>query len=122
MRSLKNPFAALGFVCFSSLALLPVGMTICGPIASRLLHPAKKIQLVKPSAFPAIAAAQPARISVNRDVIRVGTDPLRNLFEHIAAGGTLTARDADGSRGRLIKRLIRGVHISLFVFQAVLNL
>jgi hypothetical protein len=122
MKSLKNSFAALGFVCFSSLALLPVSMTLCGPLTSRLLHPAKKIHHPKPSLFPALGVAQPIRTSVKRDMLRAEADPLRNLFEQIGAGRSLPALDFDGYGSRLIKRLVRSVKVSKFVFQPVLNL
>jgi hypothetical protein len=122
MMSLKNTFAALGFACFSSLALLPVSMTVCGPITSRILHPAKKIHRVKPVPFPELGVAHPVRTSVKRDMLRAEADPLRNLFEQIGAGRSLPALDADGSGGRLIKRFIRSVKVSTFVFQPVLNL
>ncbi|HEY3306261.1 MAG TPA: hypothetical protein VGL70_22300 [Candidatus Binatia bacterium] len=121
MMSLKNTFAALGFVCFSSLALLPVSMTVCGPITSRILHAAKKIHRVKPALFPELGVAQPVRTSVKRDMLRAEADPLRNLFEQIG-GRILPVLDADGSGGRLIKRFIRSVKVSTFVFQPVLNL
>jgi hypothetical protein len=126
MKSLKNGFAALGFVCFSSLALLPVSMTLCGPFTSWLLQPAKKIHLtkpvVKPAPFEALVVAQPVRTSFKRDMLRAEADPLRNLFEQIGAGRVLPGLDADGSGNRLIKRLNRSVMVSSFVFQPVLNL
>lgn len=122
MRRIKNTFAALGFVCFSSLALLPVSMTVCGPLTSRLLHHSKKIQPVRASKFPELGVARPVSPSVKRDMIRAAADPFRNLFEQIGAGKSLPLLDADGSGGRLIKRFIRNVNISVFVFQPVLNL
>jgi len=123
MKSLKNTFAALGFVCFSSLALLPVGMTVCGPVTSRLLHPAKKVHhLIKLRSFPALAAAHTVATSVARDVLRAEADPLRNLFDQIGAGRNLPVLDVDGTGGGLIKRFIRSVNVSSFVFQPVLNL
>jgi hypothetical protein len=123
MKSLKNGFAALGFVCFTSLALLPVSMTVCGPFTSRLLYPAKakKIQAVKPALFPALGVSYPLKAAVKRDMIRAEADPLRNLFEQIGAGKSLPLLDADGG-GRLISRLIRSVNVSTFIFQPVLNL
>jgi hypothetical protein len=121
MKSLKNGFAALGFVCFTSLALLPVSMTVCGPFTSRLLYPAKKIQAVKPAPFPALGVFYPLKAAGKRDMIRAEADPLRNLFEQIGAGKSLPLLDA-GDGGRLISRLIRSVNISTFIFQPVLNL
>jgi hypothetical protein len=121
MMSLKNTLAALGFVCFSSLALLPVSMTVCGPITSRILHPAKKIHLVKPAPFDALGEAHPIRTFVKRDMLRAEADPLRNLFEQI--GGRIPpVLDGDGLGGRLIKRFSRSVKVSTLVFQPVLNL
>jgi len=122
MKSLRNTFAALGFVCFSSLALLPVGITVCGPFASRLLHPAKKIHPVKPVPSPELGVSHPVRTSIARDALRAEADPLRNLFDQIGAGRSLPAFDGNGPGGRLIKRLVRSVKVSTFVFQPVLNL
>jgi hypothetical protein len=122
MMSLKNTFAALGFVCFSSLALLPVSMTVCGPFTSRLLQPPKKIHLAKPAPFPALGVAHPVRTSVKRDMLRAEADPLRNLFEQIGVGRMLPVLDADGPGGRLVRRFIRSVNVSNFIFQPVLNL
>jgi len=121
MKRLKNGFAALGFVCFTSLALLPVGITLCGPFTSRLPYAAKKVQAVKPGPFPALGVSYPLKAAVKRDMIRAEADPLRNLFEQIGAGRILPLLDADGG-GRLISRLIRSVHVSTFIFQPVLNL
>jgi len=121
MGRLKNTFAALGFICFSTLALLPVSMTVCGPVTSRLFHRAKKIHAVKPAPFEVLGVSHSFGSSFKRDMLRAEADPLRNLFEQLG-GRSLPMIDADGLGGRLIMRFLRSVNVSNFIFQPVLNL
>ncbi|HEY2987278.1 MAG TPA: hypothetical protein VGL11_06105 [Candidatus Binatia bacterium] len=122
MRSVKNLVAALGFICFSSLALLPVSMTVCGPLTSRLPHHAKKIRHVVPHPATAFAAVQPEGNVFTRDVIPTEGDPARNLFEHTAVARNGAALEPDGPQIHLAQGFIHRAKVSAFVFQPVLNL
>jgi hypothetical protein len=122
MRSLKNVFAALGFLCFVSLALIPIGMSVCGPFTSRLLHHAKKIHHVNPDPSPHIAAARPQSATFERDVIPTTGDPARSLFEHLSITRSPGEDEPARPKSALIQGFIRSVKVSALVFQPVLNL
>jgi hypothetical protein len=122
MKGLKNTLAALGFICFSSLALLPVGMTLCGPFMSRLLHHAKKVHHVNPDPSPRLGVARPQGTTFERDVIPAATDPARSLFEHLSVTRSPAEHEPDRTRNRLLHGFIRSVKVSTLVFQPVLNL
>lgn len=122
MKGLKNTLAALGFICFSSLALLPVGMTLCGPFMSRLLHHVKKVHHVNPDPSPRLGVARPQGTTFERDVIPAATDPARSLFEHLSVTRSPAEHEPDRTRNRLLHGFIRSVKVSTMVFQPVLNL
>ncbi len=122
MKGLKNTLAALGFVCFSSLALLPVGMTLCGPFMSRLLHHAKKVHRVNPDPSPRLGVAGPHETTFERDVIPTAADPARSLFEHLSVTRSPAEHEPDRASNRLLHGFIRSVKVSTLVFQPVLNL
>jgi hypothetical protein len=83
MNNLRKTLAALGFVCFFSLALLPVSMTVCGPVTWRLLHHAKRLHPERPGhdALLRFVGVPPHAAGLERDIIPEG-DPVRNLFEY----------------------------------------
>ncbi len=122
MRGLKNALVGLGFVCFTSLALLPVSMTVCGPFTSRLLHHAKKIHHVNPDPSPRASTTRAQEATFERDVIPAAGDPARSLFEHLSITRSSLELEPDRAGSRLIQGFIRSVNVSTFVFQPVLNL
>jgi hypothetical protein len=85
MGILRKTVAALGFVCFFSVALLPVSMSICGPVTWRMLHHTKRMHHPADDALPRPVAARPQGSNLERDIIRdiiPEEDSLRSLFEH----------------------------------------
>ena len=85
MSILRKTVAALGFVCFFSVALLPVSMSICGPVTWRMLHHAKRSHHPTGEVFSRPVAAQPQASNLERDIIRdiiPEEDSVRSLFEH----------------------------------------
>ena len=87
MNTLRKTLAALGFVCFFSVALLPVSMSICGPVMWRMLlhhtkHPHHPAGAPLPQ-HPVAAKPQQGSIleGLERDVIPV-EDSIRSLVEH----------------------------------------
>jgi len=83
MNNLRKTLAALGFVCFFSLALLPVSMTVCGPVTWRLFHHAKRLHPERAGhdALLRFVGAQSHAAGLERDIIPEG-DSVRNLFEY----------------------------------------
>jgi hypothetical protein len=85
MSILRKTVAALGFVCFFSVALLPVSMSICGPVTWRMLHHAKRVHHPTGDDLSRPAAARPQGSNLERDIIRdiiPEEDSVRSLFEH----------------------------------------
>ncbi len=124
MNHLRKTVAALGFVCFFSLALLPVSMTLCGPITSRLNHHAKRLHQVslRPSYGSSVRleVPQPFRASFERDVIPEG-DSVRSL-EHTGLGRSPAGPEPDGPEISPGRGLVREARVSGFVFHTVLIL
>lgn len=83
MNNLRKTLAALGFVCFFSLALLPVSMTVCGPVTWRLFHHAKRLHPERAGhdALPRFVGEQPHATGLERDIIPEA-DSIRNLLEY----------------------------------------
>ena len=122
MDSLKNTIAALGFICFFSLSLLPVSMTVCGPFTARLLHHAKKLRHVSQDLSPRLRLVHPDPTALERDAILEEGNPQRNLSGH-----AWVARRPAGAEPRSLDlasalRFIPGGKVSTLIFQSVLNL
>ena len=122
MGSLKNKVAAFGFVCFCSLALLPVSMTVCGPFTSKLLHHAKKLHHASRDRSDGFRSAQPDTRSLERDMIPEKDDPLRNPLQHAAAARNPAGPQLQGPETHLAHGFILGAKASTLIFQSVLNL
>lgn len=122
MKHLRKTVAALGFVCFVSLALLPVSLSVCGPITARLFHHAKKLHhAVSPASFPQLEAVPAQRLAFERDVISE-SDPVRSPWEHAAAARSPAGPEPDGPELHLSQGLIDSARVSHFVFHTVLIL
>src|SRR5712691_5384298 len=112
MSSFKNLVAALGFVCFSSLALLPVSMTVCGPVTSRILHHAKKVHhIIDSSPSAQLAIARPYSAAVERDVIPTEGDPARNLFEHTGLARAPAGNEHSGAQVHPAEGFVRAAKV-----------
>lgn len=99
MNILRKTVAALGFVCFFSLALLPVSMSICGPVTWRMLLHAKRPHHPAGNVFSHPVAAKPQGSSLERDIIRdiiPEEDSVRSLFEHTGIAGNPVGFKPDG--------------------------
>jgi hypothetical protein len=83
MDRLRKTLAALGFVCFFSLALLPVSMTVCGPVTWRLNHHAKRLHALHAGRdlSPRFVVLQHQAAGLERDIIPE-EDSARNLLEY----------------------------------------
>jgi len=99
MGTLRKAVAALGFVCFFSVALLPVSMSICGPVTWRMLHHAKRPHHPAGDVFSHPVAAKPQGSNLERDIIRdiiPEEDSLRSLFEHTGIARNPVGFEPDG--------------------------
>lgn len=121
MSNLRKTVAALGFVCFFSLALLPVSMAVCGPFMSRLFHQAKRHHHAVRERFPEMSAAPARAAFAQRDIISEA-DPVRSLFEHTGIGRSSALAEAALPEIHLNQRFLRSAKISSFVFHSVLLL
>ena len=122
MKHLRKTVAALGFVCFVSLALLPVSLTVCGPILARLFHHAKRPhQAVIAVSFPQLGAVPVHRLAFERDVISE-SDPLRIPWEHAAAARSPAGPEPDGQGLHWSRGFTDSAKVSDFVFHTVLIL
>jgi hypothetical protein len=122
MKHLRKTIAALGFVCFVSLALLPVSLTVCGPILARLFHHAKRLHHSAIAvSFPQWSAVSAQRVAFERDVISEA-DPVRTPWEHAAAARSPAGPEPDGPELHLSQGFIDSAKVSNFVFHTVLIL
>ena len=122
MGSLKNKVAAFGVVCFCSLALLPVSMTVCGPFTSKLLHHAKKLHHASRDRSDGFRSAQLDTRYLERDMIPEEDDPLRNPLQHAAAARNPASPQLQGPEAHLAHGFFLGAKASTLIFQSVLNL
>ena len=119
MNKLRKTVAALGFVCFVSLALLPVSLTVCGPITARLFHQAKKLHhSVSAASFPRLGVVPARTVAFERDIISEA-DPVRTPWEHAAAARSPAAPEPDDPELHLSQGLIDSAKVSDFVFHTV---
>jgi hypothetical protein len=122
MKHLRKTFAALGFVCFVSLALLPVSLTVCGPITARLFHHAKRLHhAVSAAALPQLGAVPTQRVAFERDIISEA-DPVRTPWEHAAAARSPAGPEPDRPELHWSQGFIDSAKVSNFVFHTVLIL
>lgn len=125
MNHLRKTVAALGFVCFFSLALLPVSMTLCGPLTSRLNHHAKRLHResyrISYGSTVRLEFAQPLTASFGRDILAEG-DSVRSMLEHTGIGRSPSGPEPDGPEISQSRGLIHSARASGFDFHTVLLL
>jgi hypothetical protein len=122
MKNLRKTVAALGFICFVSLALLPVSLTVCAPITTRLFHHAKRLHhTLSVASFPQLGAVPTQRAAFDRDLISEA-DPVRIPWEHAAAARNPGGPEPDRPGLHLSREFIDSEKISSFAFHSVLTL
>ena len=122
MQNLKNKLAGLGFIGLVSFALLPAGLTVCGPATAKILRHAKKIHPVAHNHGPGLKAMQQyARVLVS-DVLPEENRELRNLAGDDAAARNGAHLRSDGSEAAWAARAWVTPKIPIHLLQSVLNL
>jgi hypothetical protein len=123
MDALKKKIAALGFICFFSFGLLPVGISVCGPFTSMLSHMrhAKSTGLAAPAAAAGLKRVQSGRQTVENDLLLEEENGSGKSFHGSTAvkPATMPLRGSEFSFGR---RHTSGGKVSTFLLQSVLNL
>jgi hypothetical protein len=125
MSILRKTVAALGFVCFFSVALLPVSMSICGPVTWRMLHHAKRPHHPTADVFSHPVAAKPQGSNLERDTIRdiiPEEDSLRSLFEHTGIARNPVGFEPDGPEIYTSQGFVERAWVSSFASHTVLIL
>ncbi|HKA34769.1 MAG TPA: hypothetical protein VKH64_16260 [Candidatus Binatia bacterium] len=124
MSILRKTVAALGFVCFFSVALLPVSMSICGPVTWRMLHHAKRNHPIA-DVLSHPVAARPQSGNLERDIIRdiiPEEDSVRSLFEHTGIARNPVGFEPDGPEIYASQEFVERAWVSSFAFHTVLIL
>lgn|GEM_PF-3341358 len=126
MSILRKTVAAVGFVCFFSVALLPVSMSICGPVMWRmLLHHAKHSHHPTGAALAHPVASKPQQGSIleglERDVIPV-EDSVRSLVEHTGIARNPVDFGPKGPEIYASQGFVKGTWVSGFASHTVLIL
>ncbi len=121
MGFLRKTVVGLGFVCFFSVALLPVSMSVCGPATWRMLHHAKRLHHATRDALPHVIAAQPQGSNFERDVIPE-EDSARSLLEHTGIARNPVNLGPDGPEVVASQGYIESAWVSSFASHTVLIL
>ena len=125
MNILRKTLAALGFVCFFSVALLPVSMSICGPVTWRMLHHAKHPHRPIGEVLSHPIAAKPQGSNLERDIIRdliPEEDSLRSLLEHTGIARNPVGFEPDGPEIYASQGFVERAWVSSFASHTVLIL
>jgi len=125
MSILRKTVAALGFVCFFSVALLPVSMSICGPVTWRMLHHAKRPHHPTADVCSRPVAAKPQGSNLERDTIRdiiPEEDSVRSLFEHTGIARNPVGFAPDGPEIYTSQGFVERAGVSSFASHTVLIL
>ena len=123
MSNLRKAVAALGFVCFFSLALLPVGMSICEPVTWQLFHHAKRAHQMRarPDRFHRLLVTQPHSSDVQRDILPE-EDSLRNQLHYTGITRNPAGAEPDNWDAYVSQGFIESAKVSSFDFHTVLIL
>jgi hypothetical protein len=123
MKNVRKAVAALGFVCFFSLALLPVGMTICEPVTWQLFHHAKRLHQAhaRHDSSPRLLVAQPRGTGVERDILPEA-DSTRNLLGYTGIARKLAGAEPDNREIDVSQGSIENARVSSFDSHTVLIL
>jgi hypothetical protein len=123
MSNLRKAVAALGFVCFFSLALLPVGMSICEPLTWQLFHHGKHAHQMRarPEVFHRLHVAQPHGSDVQRDILPE-EDSLRNLPQYTGIARSPAGAEPDNREPHVGQGFVESARVSSFDSHTVLIL
>ena len=122
MQALKNKLAGLGVIALVSFALLPAGLTVCGPATAKILRHSKKIHPVAHHEGPGLKVMQQhARVIVS-DVLPEENRELRNLAGDDAAARNGAHLQSDGSEAAWAARAWVTHKIPIQLLQSVLSL
>ena len=69
MQALKSKLATLAFIGLIALALLPAGLSVCGPAVSKIAHHGKKPHRVAHSNLPGFKATRQQVRAIVSDVL-----------------------------------------------------
>ena len=123
MINLRKTVVALGFVCFCSLALLPVGMGICEPVTWQLFHHAKRAHQmrVKPDFFHRLLVTQPQGSDIQRDILPE-EDSLRNLTQYTGIARNPAGAEPDNREPHVRQGFVESARVYSFDSHTVLIL
>jgi hypothetical protein len=122
MQALKNKLAALGFIGLIALALLPAGLSVCGPAISKIAHHGKKLQRVQRSNVPTFRATeQHARVIVS-DVLLEENRETQNAPHAARAARSPAKPQMDDPQAAWTARAPVTSKLSSNILQSVLNL
>ena len=122
MQALKNKLAALGFIAVVSFALLPAGLTVCGPATTKILRHSKKIHPVAYHKGPGLKATQQHARAIVNDVLPEENRELRNFSEDDATARNDAHLQSDGSQAARAARARVTQKMPIHLLQSVLNL
>ena len=122
MQALKNRLAALGFIALASFALLPAGLTVCGPATAKILRHSKKIHPVAHNNGPGLKATQQPSRAIASDVLPEENRELKNISEDHATARNVMEPQSDRSQATWVIRARVTPKISAYILQSVLNL
>ena len=122
MQALKNKLATLGFIGLIAFALLPAGVTVCGPATAKILRHSKKIHPVADNRGPGFKATQQQSRAIVNDVLLEDNRELRNLSEDDATARNGAHLQNDGSQATWAARARVTHKIPIHLLQSVLTL
>jgi hypothetical protein len=122
MQALKNRLAALGFIGLLALALLPAGLSVCGPAVSKIAHHGKRLHRVQRSNVPNFKATQQHTRAIVGDVVLEENREAQNAPHAAAAARSLAKPHTDDPPVAWTTRLPVTSKLSSNILQSVLNL
>jgi hypothetical protein len=122
MQTLKNKLATLGFIGLIALALLPAGLSVCGPAVSKIAHHGKRLHQVARSNVPAFKATQQHARAIVSDVLLEENREARNAPHAAAAARSLEKPHMDDLQVAWTARVLVTSKLSSNILPSVLNL
>ena len=122
MQTLKNKLAALGFIGLLALALLPAGLSVCGPAVSKIAQHGKKLHRVARSNVPELKTTHRHARAIVSDVLLEENREARNASHAAAAARSLAKPHMDDPQVAWTARALVTGKLSSDSRQSVLNL
>jgi len=122
MQGLKNKLATLGFIGIIALALLPAGLSVCGPAVSKIAHHGKRLHRVARSNVPAFTATQQHARAIMSDVLLEENREAQNASHAAAAARSVAKPHVNDPQVAWTARVLVTSKLSSDILQSVLNL